>query len=154
MLSYEEQNDINYMSFFAYHKQLNIFKNITKNINMLNNIEKSILVTICKICPKGYKVVEFIEIQQSLSMNCELDEIKKCISNLDRNGYVTVKYYDNNVVCLMILVTARQLLEKIENEIQEKQYAKKFLIRLHISIFFIVFLASFLASIISKYLGF
>lgn len=119
---------------------------------MLNNNCKIILKELSNLCVKGYKVIEFSEIKQIFSNQIEISEIKKCITTLEKEGYILIKYMDEKVVCLTVLVTARQLLKEQEEFNIKKRNIKRCLIWLHFTIFLASFLASLLALVVFKFI--
>lgn len=97
---------------------------------MLDKRSFALLDVINNVClNSGYKVIEFNTLLEHMPKCFGIDKegIKECIVALSEREYISVKYEDDNEVCLSPLPKGRLVFEsKTEEELAEKKNKRKY----------------------------
>ena len=108
---------------------------------MLDKRSEAMLRIINEECKEGsYKVLEMDDLIRAMPKKFKIDTdgISQLIGYLKKGEYLSVKYVDNEVVCLSPLPRGRRIFE-VEEENKKQKKRKK------LKIFFIIFLSLVLA---------
>ncbi len=79
----------------------------------------------------GYKIFSFEELISLLPIRLSFDVegLMETLSNLSRNEFISIKYQDENEVCLRPLIKGRVAIEnKTEKDLEENSFKKKLII--------------------------
>lgn len=120
---------------------------------MLDAKTTHVLRILQKECPgSNYKVIDKSDIISAMPQNQRLDEdtLEHIITFLERNECIQIKYEDENVYCLCVLPTVKQLAEKESKTKKEKP--KNWLFLILIMIFSLM--GGILGAIIGKFINF
>lgn len=122
------------------------------NNNSMKNIvcEKLILKYVYNECGTNYKILEFEDFEdylQNLHTN-GLYDIKKILQSLEGKEFISIKYIDNNNVCLCITELGKQILYNESNEKVKHRKNRLETVFLTLLICFFAFLGAFLGTII------
>lgn len=115
---------------------------------MLDIRSQIVLRSINKQCSSGsFQVVEISDLIQSMPKQYKADAnlISQCVHELERCGYIEVKYSDSEVFCVCPLPKGRM---EFENDIEQINQQNKKKIRL-----FWIVCGIFILQIISTFLG-
>lgn len=111
---------------------------------MIDKQTFALLKIIYKNASFGYKVFEVSELISLVpkEFNYDVERFNESINTLLANGYVSVKYQDDNEICLSILPSGRLVFENFDKEKKEKQKYKH---RYYLSAFWGSFVGVFTA---------
>ena len=89
---------------------------------MLDKKSLALLKTIISQSDGGYKVfsTEELCLNTPKQFNMDANEFNDCINVLVENEYISVKYQDDNEICLLVLNKGRALFENLSDEKKEK----------------------------------
>ena len=96
----------------------------------------------------SYKVYDWDELSKMTSI--KLDSLKQDISHLKNNGYIDVKYTDDNEICVSVLPRGRELREEQELAIYSHHSMMKVLLISGVFGGLMAFLGAFLAMLIIR----
>lgn len=84
-----------------------------------------------QVNPQAYKIYSFSELLSALPEYLGVDNIavKECLLMLNRDGYITVKYRDENEICLSVLdkVSERKEVTEEKTNLGKKGFSGAFL---------------------------
>lgn len=89
---------------------------------MIDKKSLALLKTIINQTDSGYKVfsIEELCLNTPKQFNMDANEFNGCIEILVENEYVSVKYQDDNEICLLVLNKGRALFENLSEEKKER----------------------------------
>lgn len=142
------------MQFFLC-KIISLIKNLLLEHNnyMLDKRSEALLQIINAECREGsYKVLEIDDLIRAMpkKFKIDIDGISQLIGYLKKGEYVSVKYADNEVVCISPLPRGRRIFEVEEDNKRHKKRKKIKILLLIFSILILSFGVVLAASYISK----
>ena len=98
-----------------------------QNKSMLDSKSKTLLFAINGLCGDGYKVLTFEEVLSALPPEIVFTKIllTQILCELDLKGYISIKYQDDNEVCVATLPKTRLFFEQCETELTDKTTNKR-----------------------------
>ena len=120
---------------------------------MLDKRSEALLQIINAECREGsYKVLEIDDLIRAMpkKFKIDIDGISQLIGYLKKGEYVSVKYADNEVVCISPLPRGRRIFEVEEDNKRHKKRKKIKILLLIFSILILAFGVVLAASYISK----
>lgn len=118
---------------------------------MLDVRSKEVLKLIASYCKEGsYQVIEINEITSSLPPKYKMDKeiIFQILKHLSSADYISVKYRDENVVCVCPLPYGRQYIESEEERKRNTKKMKTYAKGAFISALFAALIGAFLGTLI------
>lgn len=118
---------------------------------MIDKKSYEILKYLANECDNGYKVIEVEDILKEIKEN-DINQIllKQTLIYLDKNGYISIKYNDDNVYCVSMLPYGRQFIETRNVKDKQSKDMKITIRKLYFEILLIAFLGAFLGTLISE----
>lgn len=117
---------------------------------MLDNRSKYILKFIVKECNEGsYKILEICDITANLpkKFNADNNIVVQTLKHLENGGYISVKYSDDDEVCLCPMPFGRQTVENEITSTRTKIESPSLVLVIFLAFLF-AFLGAFLGTII------
>lgn len=89
---------------------------------MLDKKSLALLKTIISQTDGGYKVfsIEELCLNMPKQLNLDANEFNDCVNLLKEKEFISVKYQDDNEICLLVLNKGRSLFENLSEEKKEK----------------------------------
>lgn len=133
-----------------------VFKSFNNNYKysntkcMLDIRSQMVLNYVARECEKGYKALDIPDILSYIppTYKVNANSLKHIMNYLDVNGYVNIKYSDENVYCLTILPFGRQYIENSQNQVKQLKDVKSLIRKLYLELFVIALLGAFLGTLI------
>lgn len=116
-------------------------------IYMIDTKSKELLCTLARECKNGYKVIEIDDLLFAFP-KLDNDYLLNMLDYLDDVGYISIKYKDNQVICLTVLPYGRQFIEQEDIEKNKMCTLKKNLIKFYLIFFFVAILGAFVGTLI------
>ncbi len=118
---------------------------------MLDMRSKEVLKLIANICKEGsYQVIEIQELSSLLPAKYKMDKevILQILKHLTSADYISIKYKDDNVICVTPLPFGRQYIESEEERKKNNKKMKTFAKGAFISALFAALIGAFLGTLI------
>lgn len=113
---------------------------------MLDKFSSKLLKKLNSICQDGYKVVDKIELSESMHVGVEI--VENTLTEFENLGYIDIKYTDESLVCLATMTKARQQLEIVD----DKSVYNKRIVRLLICCCVLSSIFAFFGALLGKIL--
>ncbi len=119
----------------------------------LDKRNAKLLHALYQICDNNYKVIEFGDIVTRLPLKYRLDtELINDLKYLAEHGYIDIRYFDNEVVCMCMLTKGKLCNEEMEQDAKRKKKSTMTIIALGIMCAVCAFIGSLLGVILSRYI--